>query len=97
MFVREIKRNEMNYQLTNFSDSNFAEKTEKINKNFGGVASVVRIKSRVRKQEQTSQDSCRVIPAGTEVSACYLTGQYWEFCKDYVLKNCKIKVNPLTK
>jgi hypothetical protein len=86
------------YQLTNFSDSDFAEKTAKnINKSYGNVASVTEIILKVLIQEQTSMDSVRFIPIGTKVSACFITDSYWEFCKDHVLKNCRLKINPLTK
>jgi len=62
-------------QLTDFSQTNFAQKTaDHINKGYPEVAEVV------------SKDD-----GESKVTACFVVDAYWEFCKDYVSKNCRIK------
>ena len=80
------------YQLTNFSDSAFAYKVaNKINKDYKKEASV---QSKVLDnplQEAVYPNGHRFIPVGTEVTACFVTNKYWDFCKSYVQEKCKIK------
>ena len=62
-------------QLTNFSQTHFAQKTaDHINKDYPQVAKVV------------SKDDGEF-----KVTACFITDTYLDFCKDYVLKNCRTK------
>ena len=86
------------YQLTNYSDCNFAlEIANKINKEHKNVASVDEQTLTKPSFIKTSMTMHRIIPTGTKVSACFIDDKYWEECKEYAKDKCKNKPSPLTK
>ena len=82
------------YQLTSYSDDNFADKVAReINKDYRNVAQVQRKIVKTSFQEPVFPTGYRYIPVGAEVSACFITDQHLAFCEAYV-KSGKCKIKP---